>query len=91
MIRGHHETVYDMLMADFDKFTPEEFAELLRDTITEWMTKVHADLARPWTIAAVSALAAAATDAEPAAAPTLTVAVALCCPRPKGVPCSTAT
>ena len=52
MTRGHHKTVYDKLMADFDMFTPGEFAELLRDNIPEWMTKVKAELARPWIIAA---------------------------------------
>ncbi len=29
-------------MADYDQFTPEEFAGLLRDKLTEWMTKVNA-------------------------------------------------
>ena len=35
-------TVYEKLMADYDKFTPEDFAELLRNNITEWMTKASA-------------------------------------------------
>ena len=83
MTRGHHETVYDKLMADFDKFTPEEFAELLRDNITEWMTKVNADLARPWTIAASPQPPPPPTLPQP---PTPTVAVALRCPRPLRCP-----
>ncbi len=42
MTRGRQEILYEKLMADYDQFNPEDFAELLRDNLTEWMTKVNA-------------------------------------------------